>query len=184
MSNIIHPTTSNRPFRFASFLKNEYDLTTNVNRAVCQFYNGYDPSSCPNGLFCPNKHVLALFNNKVVCKHWLRGLCKKNDACEFLHEYNLRKMPECLFFTKNGFCTQGNDCLYRHVSAQLKVPECLDYNSGFCRYGPECGKRHVKRQVCKLFLTGFCPKGPECEYVHPKFNPVVDRLRIKPSAAA
>jgi len=31
----------------------------------------------------------------VVCKHWLKGLCKKGDACEFLHEYNIRKMPEC-----------------------------------------------------------------------------------------
>ena len=31
----------------------------------------------------------------VVCKHWLKGLCKKGEACEFLHEYNIRKMPEC-----------------------------------------------------------------------------------------
>jgi len=23
--------------------------------------------------------------HKVVCKHWLRGLCKKGDACDFLH---------------------------------------------------------------------------------------------------
>lgn len=24
-----------------------------------------------------------------MCKHWLRSLCKKGEACEFLHEYNL-----------------------------------------------------------------------------------------------
>jgi len=40
----------------------------------------------------------------VVCKHWLRGLCKKGDDCEFLHEYDMAKMPECYFFQKFGKC--------------------------------------------------------------------------------
>ena len=26
-------------------------------------------------------------SRKVVCKHWLRGLCKRGDACDYLHEY-------------------------------------------------------------------------------------------------
>ena len=44
----------------------------------------------------------------MVCKHWLRGLCKKGDAnCEFIHEYNLRKMPECSFFVRAGYCSNG-----------------------------------------------------------------------------
>jgi hypothetical protein len=37
-----------------------------------------------------------------ICKHWLRGLCKKGDNCEFLHEYDLSKMPECYFYSKFG----------------------------------------------------------------------------------
>jgi len=37
-----------------------------------------------------------------VCKHWLRGLCKKGDQCEFLHEYDMTKMPECYFYSKFG----------------------------------------------------------------------------------
>ena len=35
-----------------------------------------------------------------MCKHWLRGLCKKGDQCEFLHEYDMSKMPECYFYTR------------------------------------------------------------------------------------
>lgn len=38
----------------------------------------------------------------VVCKHWLRGLCKKGDQCKFLHQYDVTRMPECYFFSKFG----------------------------------------------------------------------------------
>ena len=38
----------------------------------------------------------------VVCKHWLRGLCKKGDDCEFLHKYDMERMPECYFYIKYG----------------------------------------------------------------------------------
>ena len=34
----------------------------------------------------------------VVCKHWLRGLCKKGDLCDYLHEYDEDKMPICQFY--------------------------------------------------------------------------------------
>jgi len=62
----------------------------------------------------PDEHVYRngrlARQGSVVCKHWLKGkyiplskqfltlvgLCKKGDACEFLHEYNIRKMPECI----------------------------------------------------------------------------------------
>ena len=37
-----------------------------------------------------------------MCKHWLRGLCKKGDQCEFLHEYDMSKMPECYFYARFG----------------------------------------------------------------------------------
>lgn len=38
----------------------------------------------------------------VVCKHWLRGLCKKGDQCGFLHQYDVTRMPECYFYSKFG----------------------------------------------------------------------------------
>jgi Zinc finger domain len=68
-----------------------------------------------------------------VCKHWLRGLCKKGDACEFLHEYNLRRMPECWWYAKYGFCSSGDECLYAHPK-ERKI-ECPDYKRGFCKLG-------------------------------------------------
>ena len=49
---------------------------------------------------CPFRHISG--EKTVVCKHWLRGLCKKGDQCEFLHEYDMTKMPECYFYSKVG----------------------------------------------------------------------------------
>ncbi|KAF7320401.1 hypothetical protein MKEN_00824900 [Mycena kentingensis (nom. inval.)] len=104
----------------------------------------------------------------TVCKHWLRGLCKKGDACEFLHEYNLRRMPECWWYAKYGYCSSGEECLYAHPK-ERRV-ECPDYNRGFCKLGPTCPRKHVRRVACQLYLTGFCPLGPECPRGHPKPN--------------
>ena len=69
----------------------------------------------------------------TVCKHWLRGLCKKGDACEFLHEYNLRRMPECWWYAKYGYCSAGDECLYAHPK-ERRI-ECPDYKRGFCKLG-------------------------------------------------
>ena len=59
------------------------------------------PSVCvAAGGMCPFRHISG--EKTVVCKHWLRGLCKKGDQCEFLHEYDMTKMPECYFYSKFG----------------------------------------------------------------------------------
>lgn len=181
LNQVIHPDTRNKRFKFEPFLLKEYNFGLDPDRPVCQFYNPLNPNnSCPNGSLCPHKHVSSMYSNKIVCKHWLRGLCKKNDHCEFLHEYNLRKMPECLFYSKNGFCTQTPECLYLHVDPQLKIPPCSSYEKGFCPDGPKCANRHIRKIMCPLWLTGFCPKGAECDYTHPRFEAIIDRLRIKP----
>lgn len=176
---IIHPKNNNRRFKFEPFLRREYNFGTDPDRPICSFFNPLVPNSCPNGNNCPHKHVSAMYNNKIVCKHWLRGLCKKNDHCEFLHEYNLRKMPECLFYSRNGYCTQTADCLYLHVDPQLKIPECPNYQRGFCPEGSKCVNRHIRKIMCPLYLTGFCPKGYECDYTHPKFDNITDKMRIR-----
>ncbi|KAK6465330.1 mRNA 3'-end-processing protein YTH1 [Scheffersomyces coipomensis] len=179
---IIHPDTKNKQFKFEPFLRREFNFGLDPDRPVCQYYNPQRPTnSCPNGVNCPNKHVSSMYNNKIVCKHWLRGLCKKNDHCEFLHEYNLRKMPECIFYSKNGFCTQTPECLYLHVDPLSKIPPCPNYDMGFCPDGPKCSKRHTRKVLCPLYLTGFCPSGPDCQYAHPRFDlNLLNKLRIKP----
>ena len=50
------------------------------------------------------KIIFFVILQQVVCKHWLRGLCKKGDGCEFLHEYDMTKMPECYFYSRFSKC--------------------------------------------------------------------------------
>lgn len=52
------------------------------------------------GKLCPFRHDRG--EKMVVCKHWLRGLCKKGDQCKFLHQYDVTRMPECYFYSKFG----------------------------------------------------------------------------------
>lgn len=169
--SVVHPDTDQYPFKFEPFLRQEYSFALDPDRPVCEHYNyKVGPSSCPNGVNCPKKHVLGIFQNKIVCKHWLRGLCKKNDNCEYLHEYNLRKMPECVFYSKNGYCTQSPECQYLHIDPLSKVPTCEDYDMGFCPAGAECKKRHIKKVLCQRYINGFCPLGRrECDMAHPVF---------------
>ena len=88
----------------------------------------------------------------VVCKHWLRGLCKKGDDCEFLHEYDMAKMPECYFFSKFGRC-ENRDCQYLHIDPNSKVKECPWYARGFCKHGPNCKSR--KGFIKKFFISSI-----------------------------
>lgn len=81
----------------------------------------------------------------VVCRHWLRGLCMKGDNCEFLHQYDMSKMPECRW----GMECQVPECPFRHVPDEERV-ECAFYRQGFCSHGPNCRYRHIKlaREEC------------------------------------
>jgi hypothetical protein len=69
---------------------------------------------------------------KVLCKHWLRGLCKKEGICEFLHEYDLSKMPQCYFFIRFNSCT-SDTCQYLHTVEENGNLDCPRYARGFCR---------------------------------------------------
>ncbi len=60
------------------------------------------------------------------------AFARKATPCEFLHEYNLRKMPECNLFVRNGYCSNGDECLYLHIDPQSKLPPCPHYDRGFC----------------------------------------------------
>ena len=114
----------------------------------------------------------------VVCKHWLRGLCKKGDLCEFLHEYDMAKMPECYFFTQYNECT-NEDCLYLHITNKERVSVCQFYQRGFCRHGGACRNRHDEKVLCEKYALGFCPDGPNCDYGHPDFDTVPDSRNVE-----
>ena len=116
-----------------------------------------------------------------MCKHWLRGLCKKGDACEYLHEYNLRRMPECAYYARTLTCLNGDDCLYLHIDPKSKRPPCPHYERGFCPLGPYCGLKHVKRdKLCPLYLAGFCPDGRTCKSgSHPRYPTDLRKPQVK-----
>lgn len=159
-------------------------LTNDAQLCPRHYAHLRSPSSnppCPLGNRCPFRHETPSqlnfshsFQNqgkRTVCKHWLRGLCKKGDNCDYLHEYDLRRMPECRFFATFGYCNSGDECLYLHVDTKAKVRECENYKRGFCSKGPRCEKKHVRRPVCPLYMAGFCPRGPECKLGHIKSSP-------------
>lgn len=58
---------------------------------------------------------------QTVCRHWLRSLCMKGDACGFLHQYDKSRMPVCRFFRVYGECRE-QDCVYKHTNEDIK--EC------------------------------------------------------------
>jgi cleavage and polyadenylation specificity factor subunit 4 len=77
----------------------------------------------------------------VVCRHWLRDLCMKGSSCEFLHQYDLSKMPLC----RHGDKCKIADCPFRHISDANRL-DCVFYSQGFCIHGPFCRYRHVQRE--------------------------------------
>lgn len=121
---------------------------------------------------CPFRHISG--EKTVVCKHWLRGLCKKGDQCEFLHEYDMTKMPECYFYSKFGWLTWR--CTKSHRWAQWlccwSAPSCFLMCvltlAGECS-NKECPFLHIdpesKIKDCPWYDRGFCKHGRSCSVV-------------------
>jgi cleavage and polyadenylation specificity factor subunit 4 len=95
--------------------------------AICLFYNSINGAECDKDR-CPFRHVRA--DRTIVCKHWLRGLCKKGDLCEFLHEYDMTKMPECYFYSRFNAC-HNKECPFLHIDPESKIKDCPWYDRGW-----------------------------------------------------
>ncbi|XP_057239209.1 putative cleavage and polyadenylation specificity factor subunit 4-like protein [Malurus melanocephalus] len=122
----------------------------------------------------------------AVCKHWLRGLCRRGDSCDFLHDHDTARVPECYFYSRfaipvafGGRCPRcapappagecsNKDCPFPHVDGTASTVGCPWYDRGFCRRGPLCKYKHTRRVMCSNYLVGFCPEGPKCKFVHLK----------------
>lgn len=121
----------------------------------------------PSGGMCPFRHISG--EKTVVCKHWLRGLCKKGDQCEFLHEYDMTKMPECYFYSKFGpqlrpstpvtvYRPRREAFNDRPVPCLLSLPgECSNKECPFLHIDPES-----KIKDCPWYDRGFCKHGGSC----------------------
>jgi hypothetical protein len=72
---------------------------------------------------------------QVVCRFWMQGKCAKDDECEFLHVFDMDKMPEC----KYGVDCDNPECPYKHTGRDQL---CDRYNEGFCPFGPYCKYAH------------------------------------------
>lgn len=116
--------------------------------------------TCTRGAHCPFRHVRG--ERTIVCKHWLRHLCKKGDDCEFLHEYDMSKMPICYFFQKFGECN-NKDCQYLHIDADaLKIRDCAWYDRGFCKHG----EKHTSRSLYwTMQILGYVKLLPQVQTV-------------------
>lgn len=151
-----------RKYDFEDFVENNLKLSETKD-VYCP---AYQKGQCRDRN-CKLIHIKL--STAVVCKHWLRGLCKKNEKCEFLHEYNLKKMPECFFFNVYGVCN-NNECLFLHLKPDSAARECIWYKRGFCKNGSGCKNKHNRATLCWNYYSGFCPNGPYCKFGHPKFE--------------
>lgn len=87
----------------------------------------------------------------IVCKHWLRDLCMKGDKCDFLHQYDLARMPECTQWSRMGRCID-QECDFRHDTERM---ECQKFKFGFCKMGSQCKMRHERHM--RSYLPEIIP---------------------------
>ncbi|KVH87501.1 YTH domain-containing protein [Cynara cardunculus var. scolymus] len=125
---VIHQSTDNGPSASAANLSYSAALPSAVT----------DPAS---GAAAAANFAGRRSYRQTVCRHWLRSLCMKGEACGFLHQYDKSRMPICRFFRLYGECRE-QDCVYKHTNEDIK--ECNMYKLGFCPNGPDCRYRHAK----------------------------------------
>lgn len=123
-----------------------------------------DPGAGPGGGHHPPGGRRSF--RQTVCRHWLRGLCMKGDACGFLHQYDKDRMPVCRFFRLYGECRE-QDCPYKHTTEDIK--ECNMYVAGLCAFD---NLSLVTVLVCvrrELFLNRGRSSNSTCEILSGNF---------------
>ena len=85
----------------------------------------------------PTRQKFKRIHKREVCRYWLTSSCAKGDACEFLHEYDQAKMPEC----RKGQSCGDPSCVLKHPTKSERAI-CGNYAAGFCSFGNSCPLRH------------------------------------------
>ncbi|OQS53906.1 CPSF4 [Ecytonucleospora hepatopenaei] len=158
----------NMVFSFDEYLSKNLKLSETAPVYCEKFQTGQCWGNC--------NLIHTKLSSAVVCKHWLRGMCKKNEKCDYLHEYIIKKLPECFFFNVYGVCN-NNECMFLHVRPDSAAKICVWYNKGFCKSGPNCKNKHITKSLCWDYFNGFCPKGPDCKLGHPNFDKTHKELK-------
>ena len=112
------------------------------------------------------KKIKLKVNERSVCKFWIQNVCKKGENCEFLHENDYSKYPECPIYEKEGLCSKGRECPFKHTPKLIK--DCPSYLKGYCKEGKNCKWAHLPKELCINYTLGFCPEGPNCTNIHVK----------------
>ncbi len=98
-------------------------------------------SKTNRNLYSDDKKYKIKPQERQVCKFWIQNMCKKGDLCDFLHEDDKSKYPECSTYEKEGsmiihfilgICNKS-DCPFKHTPRAIK--ECQFYAKGFCKDG-------------------------------------------------
>ena len=110
-SDFVRPDFHQVPLDLENWLQSEKKLRLSSDNQLCQL--SLLPPGCPLGIACPLRHVENLppkeipKNSDIVCRHWLRGMCKLHEACPFLHSYDLRAFSKCYLYTTFKRCEIG-----------------------------------------------------------------------------
>lgn len=98
-------------------------------------------------------------HKREVCRYWIKGICVKGAACEFLHVWDNARMPEC----SHGDLCRDSSCLFRHTQRKFV---CMNYEQGFCAHGRLCPHQHIQKEgpppmVASYWTTDYKPRSED-----------------------
>lgn len=129
-------------------------------RAVIAF-----PPFCQRSLLTPG--------SQTVCRHWLKGLCMKGNACGFLHQFEAacwlpsgprepRLMPPPGAHARVPLFRQVRRVQGAGLPFQVSLDSCDGSPSGLSPATDAPSARHSSEDIkdCNMYKLGFCIHGP------------------------
>ena len=132
---------------------------------------------------------------QTVCRHWLRGLCMKGNACGFLHQFEASRMPVCRFFAKYNECKVRKQTVDgAHVASDAPSGAGLPVQALQRRHqGAATARRRSQptpvspaacKQDCNMYKLGFCIHGSNWHATVQSFAASLTDARCLLSAAS